>query len=219
MLIKIKKFIKYKRKYKKSCNSFVHFKAILNKNTILEGDNFIYEYVDISDSNIGYATAIGIYSNLSNCSIGRFCSIANNVHVQKFTHPINFVSTYPGFYDSVNNYPFGKSKNHFEEFLKCSNGKNANIGNDVWIGENVIIKGGVTIGDGAIIGMGAVVTKDIPPYAVVGGIPAKIIKYRFDENTINKLLSIKWWNWDHKLIQTRKDEFSNLSNFLNRYSK
>ncbi len=75
------------------------------------------------------------------------------------------------------------------------------IGNDVWIGHGVFIKEGVTVGDGAVIAAGAVVVKDVPPYAIVGGSPAKIIKYRFDEKTISKLLELQWWNMDPEILQ------------------
>lgn len=76
------------------------------------------------------------------------------------------------------------------------------IGNDVWIGDNVTIKNGVKIGDGAVIGACALVTKDIPPYAIVGGVPAKIIKYRFEEKIINELLELKWWNFNDEILKT-----------------
>ncbi len=77
-----------------------------------------------------------------------------------------------------------------------------NIGNDVWIGDNVCIKNGITIGDGAVVAMGAVVTKNVPPYAIVGGVPARIIKYRFSEDVIKQLIDLKWWNLPPNLIKT-----------------
>ena len=88
------------------------------------------------------------------------------------------------------------------------------IGNDVWIGLNATILDGVTIGDGAIVAAGAVVTKDVPPYAVVGGVPAKIIKYRFTESQIDFLLKFRWWEKDRKWIQQNYKRFQDIESFI-----
>lgn len=198
-------------------DSQININCSYNGNTILEGKNIVCGGVNINDSKVGFATVIGNRTNLSNCIIGRFCSIANDVHVQPYTHPINFVSSYTSFFKTINNYPFGKGNTEFDEVLSLDNGKYIEIGNDVWIGEKVTIRGGVKIGDGAIIGMGAIVVKDVPPYAIVGGVPAKVIKYRFDEQTIQSLIRIKWWNWDIKTIEDRRNEFCNIKSFIKKY--
>ena len=187
------------------------------KNAKFEGANVIQNEVDVSNSHIGYGTVIGSKTKLTNSLIGRFCSIACNVHVVTATHPLNFVSTYPGFYNTRNNYPFGKGSVEIEEFIKTSRGYSVEIGNDVWIGEGVTIKGGIKIGDGAVIGMNATLTKDVPPYAIVGGIPAKIIKYRLSDEQIKKLLQIKWWNWSPNIISKRKEDFINIDEFIKKY--
>ena len=96
----------------------------------------------------------------------------------------------------------------FKERLSID-GRSCIIGNDVWIGNDVRIIGGITIGDGAIVGLGAVVTKDVPPYAVVGGVPAKIIRYRFEQDKIEELLRDKWWNKEEEWI---KDNFIKYAN-------
>ena len=97
------------------------------------------------------------------------------------------------------------------------NNKAVNIGNDVWIGANVIILPGVTISDGAIIAAGAVVNKDVKPFEIVGGVPAKTIKYRFDEDIINKLLKIKWWNWSLKEIEDNIEFFYDIDGFIRKF--
>ncbi len=98
-------------------------------------------------------------------------------------------------------------------------GYNAIIGNDVWIGSNVLIIGGIKIGDGAIVAAGAVVTKDVPPYAIVGGIPARIIRFRFDKEQINKLLELKWWNKDDDWLIKNNYLFCNVEMFFENRNK
>lgn len=112
--------------------------------------------------------------------IGRYCSIANDVVIAASEHPIENFSTHPISYD-VENYPGKETKTI--------------IGNDVWLGTRCIIKKGVTIGDGAVVAANAVVTKNVPPYAIVAGVPTKIIKYRFEDDVIEKLLALEWWNF------------------------
>ena len=122
--------------------------------------------------------------------IGRYCSIANDVIIAASEHPITNFSTHPISYD-VENYPGKETKTI--------------IGNDVWLGTRAIIKKGIKIGDGAVVASGAVVTKDVPPYAIVAGIPSKIIKYRFNEDIIEKLLKIEWWNFPPEKLQNLKN--------------
>lgn len=150
-------------------SSIVSYSATFNEKTILEGENVIGDGTNISSSFVGLCSVIGGNNDLSKCKIGRFCSIASGIRIQPWTHPTTFVSSYPGFFHTRNNYPFGKGSTLFNECICCGSGFYVEIGNDVWIGEHVIIKGGVKIGDGAIIGMGAVVTRDVPPYSIVGG--------------------------------------------------
>lgn len=110
-------------------------------------------------------------------------------------------------------------QNKFEDFhyLDSLKGISVVIGSDVWIGARAAILEGVTIGDGAVVAAGAVATKDVPPYAIVGGVPAKIIKYRFDEETIKKLLELKWWDKDMDWIVEHACMFEKVENLLNSY--
>lgn len=129
----------------------------------------------------------------SQIKIGKFCSIAENVEIfLDGEHETQNISTYPFGYFKV-----FKTK---KKYIAKSKGK-VTIGNDVWIGDRVTILSGVNIGDGAVIGACALVNKDVAPYTIVGGVPAKIIRKRFDDETIEKLLKIKWWNWSDQKIQ------------------
>lgn len=120
--------------------------------------------------------------------IGRYCSISENVVFGLASHPTNWLAVSE--FQWVKN--FMKSGN-IPTLAFCAGSRKVTIGNDVWIGDSVLIKGGVKIGDGAIVGAGAVVTKDVPPYAIVVGVPAKVIRFRNSEDTIKKLLKLQWW--------------------------
>jgi acetyltransferase-like isoleucine patch superfamily enzyme len=131
-------------------------------------------------------------SDGANLSIGKFCSISENVIILLGgEHRIDWVTSFPFT-------AFFKEAQKFKE-LQATKG-DVTIGNDVWIGRNVMIISGVKIGDGSVIGAGSVVTKDVPPYAIAAGNPARIVRMRFDEETIKKLLKIEWWNWSMERV-------------------
>lgn len=137
-------------------------------------------------------------------SVGRFCSIASNIRTGLPEHPTHFLSSHPVFQgdpawtDSASDYlarnqaTVDKSRQLRQAIDQERFGK-IRIGNDVWVGEGVMIRRGVNIGDGAVIGAGSVVTRDIPPYAIVGGAPAKLIRFRFEPDIVDDLLNLQWW--------------------------
>lgn len=130
-------------------------------------------------------------------SIGRYTSIAPGVVAGDGNHPVDWLSTHPFQYGESKLFK-SWSKHEKFDFTKPGRGQGGSItiGNDVWIGANAIILRGVTIGDGAVVAAGAVVTKDVPPYAIVGGCPARLIRFRFEKRIIDKLMDLKWWNFE-----------------------
>lgn len=158
---------------------------------------------------IGRYSYVGKNNSICNTIIGNFCSIASYCSIGGGEHPINNVSTSPLFYSGKNIF-----KKNFCEFSFNNLNNLTEIGNDVWIGEKVFIKAGVKIGNGAVIGAHSVVTHDVPPYAVVVGAPARIIKYRFSVQQISKLQEIEWWFMDDKKLKDVSIYFDNIEIFL-----
>ncbi len=166
-------------------------------------------------SKIGKCSYISYGTTIRNADIGKFCSIGYNVTIGLGKHPTNFLSTNPLFYSEVRANPqiSLSVRSHFNESEKVI------IGNDVWIGAGVMIGDGVKIGNGAIVAAGAVVVKDVEPYSVVGGVPAKFIKFRFDKDICHYINSLNWWDWpiDHlknkiSLFQSPIHSFDQLLN-------
>lgn len=146
-------------------------------------------------SEIGKYTYTGYDVSILYTMIGRFCSIASDCKIGAASHPMHWVSTSPLFHQGKNVFNKHFAQHEYEPYVYTQ------IGNDVWIGQNALIKGGVNIGNGAVIGMGAVVTKDIGAYEIWAGNPAKLIRKRFDDNTIRQLEEIQWWLWDDEKIR------------------
>ena len=151
----------------------------------------------ISNSKVGYMSYIRKGGDITGVNIGRYCSIATEVKFGPGSHPVDWVSTHP--FQSNSSKPLSIYTEYQDIAGTCSyrsGKKRSQVGNDVWIGQQAMIMKGVTIGDGAIIAARSVVTKDVPPYAVVAGVPAKVVKYRHPDHIIESLLDIKWWNYD-----------------------
>ncbi len=207
-LKKILKYILLRIKYRHKVQFYIS--SNIGWKSTFEGANRVNENSSFT-GNMGYGSYIGSNSIIAG-NIGRFTSIAPEVCTNLGIHPQTspFITTCPMFY-SLSAKQSGKTfakKQMFNELKKP-----ISIGNDCWINQRVFICGGVNIGDGAIILAGAVVTKDVPPYAIVGGVPAKILKYRYDENTIQFLLNIKWWDKPIQWLEDNWELFSNIENF------
>ncbi|MBM3618126.1 MAG: CatB-related O-acetyltransferase [Alphaproteobacteria bacterium] len=140
--------------------------------------------------------------------IGAFTSIAKDVNISLGNHTIDTVTTHP----FIHHKSFGLADK--DSGVTPPNNGPVIIGHDVWIGRDVTLLTGVTIGHGAVVAAGAVVTKDVPPYAIVGGVPAKVLRYRFDEPTISGLLAREWWLWSDAKIRENLASFSHPAAFF-----
>jgi len=171
--------------------------------------NVFFSNVTVNNSKIGDHTFIQRNSNVNNAVIGKFCSIAMGVTIGLGQHPTGYVSTHPAFYSKTQ--PLAKTfsqKDTFEPFRQTL------IGHDVWIGQNALIMDGIKVGTGVVIAAGSVVTKDIEAYAITGGVPAKTIKFRFNENIRERLLLTEWWNMSEEMLADKCLLFSDPEQFL-----
>jgi acetyltransferase-like isoleucine patch superfamily enzyme len=202
-------------------NTYINNSTIGN-NVLLKNNSFISlskleEYVTLhngvalKDTIIGAYTYIAEKTFLSNTKTGKYCSIGPKVTCCIGKHPTkDFVSTHPMFYSTQKQAQISLvDKDYFEEYAPKTE-----LGNDVWIGQEAMLMDGVKIGDGAIIGARAVVTKDIPPYAVAVGVPAKVIRYRFEKKEIDFLLNLKWWDKDFNWIKNNSKYFRDIKTLM-----
>lgn len=162
---------------------------------------------------IGRFSYCGYHCNILNCDIGSFCSIADRVVIGGAEHDISYVSTSPVFIKGRN----VLNRNIAE--LDALPSRETRIGNDVWIGYGATIKAGVVVGDGAVIGAGSVVTKDVKPYSVVAGVPAKHVRMRFDSSLIEELRSVGWWNFSISQLEDLGQDFKDPELMLKRLRK
>jgi acetyltransferase-like isoleucine patch superfamily enzyme len=163
----------------------IRFSAI--KNSIIHSSAKVESGTDFVNSSISRHSFCGYDCTVVNAEIGSFCSIASNVKIGGVAHPMHFVSTSPAFLSHKDSIKKKYARHDYLPNLKTT------IGHDVWIGEGALIKAGVNIGTGSVVGMGAVVTKDVSPYCIVVGNPARVIRKRFPDEMINRLLATFWW--------------------------
>lgn len=189
--------------------------------------------VTMSDSDLGRYTDVGSGSRLSNvvlgdysyCDrfgdfanvvIGKFSNIASFVRIGATDHPLDRASLHHFMYRSAK---YWDDAHDDDAWFERRRGRLTTIGHDTWIGHGAQIKPGLSVGDGAVIASGAVVTRSVPAYAIVAGVPARVIRYRQPEAIATRLQNIAWWDWDHETIRSRLDDFRGLSteDFLDRY--
>lgn len=197
---KIKQFVKYLyscfqlkklavKKDLKTSSKNISFRARYGEHVSI-GKNVIIS----DDCSIGSFTYINQNSSIEKAHIGKYCSISEGVHINPVNHNLKLVSTHP----------FVGNNGHY-----ALENETVTIGNDVLISINAIILSGVHIDNGAVIGAGAVVTHDVPPYAIVAGVPAKIIGYRFEKEKIDALQALQWWDWQEEKVQRNIPFFRN----------
>ncbi len=189
--------------------------AHIRRDCRFEGNNFIDG--EVFASSFGYGSYVHKHSMLVNVKVGRFTSIGEYVNIKLYDHPVENLSTSPAFYRKDSTLRSFVSENVFEDMKLDGEGFSVRIGNDVWIGSGAMITSGVTIGDGAVIAAGAVVTKDVLPYEIVGGIPAKQIRFRFSEEIREKLLAFKWWDKDPEWLAENGKYFRDPEDFIRRF--
>jgi len=170
------------------CKLLIKLRSAAVKNSMLGYDSKIESGSVFISSSLGDYSYCGYDCNVINTEVGKFCSLSNRVVIGGAAHPMHYVSTSPVFLSHKDSVKTKFSKHDYLPEIRTV------LGHDVWVGENAMIKAGVKVGTGAVVGMGAVVTKDVPAYAVVGGNPARILRYRFDHDVIKILLASKWWD-------------------------
>lgn len=149
---------------------------------------------EVVNSNFDRHSYCGYYCQILNTDVGSYCSIANNVIIGSGDHPFDWVGTSPAFYKGRDSIKLKLSEH------ERSPAPRVEIGHDVWIGGNALIKGGVRLGTGSVVGMGSVVTRDVAPYEIVAGNPARPLKRRFDDQLVERLLHSKWWECDEVML-------------------
>jgi phosphonate metabolism protein (transferase hexapeptide repeat family) len=191
----------------------------------------IHPTARLRDCRVGAWTEIGPHTHMAETSfgaysycagdnqiiyaeVGRFCSIASHVRINPGNHPMDRVTQHHMTYRRAQ---YGFAERDDGDFFAWRRAHRCVIGHDVWIGHGAIILPGVTVGTGAVVAAGAVVSRDVPPYTIVGGVPARPIRPRFPAPLAERLLRIAWWEWDRATLEARFDELNDVERFVERY--
>lgn len=197
--------------------SILKQKTYLNKGSVLLGRNYLGRNVYLTNTELGYGSYIAEGGRLIDTRVGKYCSIGADVSCAFGIHPLNYVSTCPSFYSkkSPNGLCFCEKASFDEEkYIDEKKHIRVMIGNDVWIGARVTLLEGIKIGDGAVIAAGAVVNCDVEPYSIYGGVPAKKIGDRFDEDTKSRLLNKPYWEMSESCLKEKCSLFSDIDKYL-----
>ncbi|MBQ9523624.1 MAG: CatB-related O-acetyltransferase [Bacteroidaceae bacterium] len=174
-------------------NKRISFLSFISSRCIIDKTCVICRGVKIKSSKIGSYSYVSACTDIENAEIGKFCSIADHCRIGMSSHSLQYLSSSPLFTQKVN--ALREKWTDRDVFEKKDVEERVFLGNDVWVGSHALINGGVHVGDGACIAAGAVVVKDVPSYAIVGGVPAKVIKYRFEQRMIDRLVALRWWDF------------------------
>lgn len=201
-------------KFKLGIKPYIFPNAIL-ENCTLGKYTEVRDFVNMNNTLIDDYSYVCEYSQIANTNIGKFANIASNVRINPGFHPYEMPCQHHFMYRREM-YDLGLDDKAFFNYRDI---QKVNIGHDVWIGHGAVIMPGINIGNGAIIGSNAVVTKDVPSYAIVAGVSAKVLKYRFSKEIIKTLEEIAWWNWSHEQIKERIEDLKDIREFVYKYSK
>lgn len=189
-------------------NPRISLLALVSEDSIVDKHAAIQRLAKVKrGSRVGAYSFISPGTVLDNTSVGRFCSIADHAIIGLPVHDPRLLSTSPVFTVRANPVKVSWADKDLRDYESPP----VTIGHDVWVGTHAIIMGGITIGDGAVVAAGAVVTKDVPPYAIVGGVPARLIRYRFSPETISLIQQTAWWNQPESFLRSNRDVFQSSS--------